>query len=383
MRILALLTDAYGGYGGISVANRHFLRGLCSWDACDEVVAVPLFMPNAPEPMPDNLVYRSEGTGNRAKFVASAIDAAIRQGPFDAIWCGHIDLMAFAAAIKTWVRAPLILHMHGIETWDPPQKLTRRVALHAVDAFISVSDVTRQRFLEWAPLSGDRGFVLPNTIDFSPFSPGLKRPDLLDEYNLHGRDVLMTMGRLVSRKRAKGFDKILEVLPDIAKERPRVTYLIAGKGPDRTRLEHKAVELGIRDRVVFTGFVPEDEKADYYRLADLYVMPSQGEGFGLVLLEAMACGIPVIASARDGSREAVLNGELGDMVDPCDSGELRRVILNHLPSSSGPDLGKLHDHFGAHAFGHRLKSVLCSILFKAPKLDYISQLKSFDGKDAT
>src|SRR5439155_2564410 len=99
---------------------------------------------------------------------------------------------------------------------------------------------------------------------------------------------------------------------------PNVVYVVCGEGPDRSRLERKAVGLGVRDRVVFTGFIPEALKADYYRLADAYVMPSRGEGFGIVFLEAMACGIPVMGSRLDGSREALLDGELGVLVNPDD-----------------------------------------------------------------
>ena len=73
---------------------------------------------------------------------------------------------------------------------------------------------------------------------------------------------------------------------------------------------------GLSDRVVFAGFIPEAEKADHYRLADAYVMPGRGEGFGFVFLEAMACGIPVVGSRLDGSREALRQGDLGILVDP-------------------------------------------------------------------
>jgi phosphatidyl-myo-inositol dimannoside synthase len=69
------------------------------------------------------------------------------------------------------------------------------------------------------------------------------------------------------------------------------------------------------------------EKADHFRLADAYVMPSRGEGFGFVFLEAMACGIPVIGSVADGSREALINGALGTLIDPDDAESIRRAVL--------------------------------------------------------
>src|SRR5438093_1943553 len=96
------------------------------------------------------------------------------------------------------------------------------------------------------------------------------------------------------------------------------------------RLESKAVSLGIGRHVLFIGYVPEEEKADYYRVADAFVMPGHGEGFGIVYLEAMACGIPVVASKADASREAVLDGQLGVLADPSNPQEIRAAIKEAL-----------------------------------------------------
>ena len=93
--------------------------------------------------------------------------------------------------------------------------------------------------------------------------------------------------------------------------------------------------LGVGSRVLFAGFIPEEGKADYYRLADAYVMPSRGEGFGIVFLEAMACGIPVLGSRVDGSREALLDGKLGLIVDQSDRNELISGILQTLARPRG------------------------------------------------
>jgi glycosyltransferase involved in cell wall biosynthesis len=142
--------------------------------------------------------------------------------------------------------------------------------------------------------------------------------------------VLLTVGRLASEERYKGFDEVLEALPELARERSDIAYLICGDGPDRPRLEAKAAALGIMDRVRFAGFVSEGQKGDFYRLADAYVMPSRGEGFGIVFLEALACGLPVLGSTADGSREALLDGAVGELVDPDDRDAIRNGILRTL-----------------------------------------------------
>ena len=109
-----------------------------------------------------------------------------------------------------------------------------------------------------------------------------------------------------------------------------VVYLIAGGGNDLSRLRTRAERLGVAHRVRFTGDFDERDKADIYALADVYAMPSRGEGFGFVFLEALASGLPVIGSRHDGGREALLGGELGLLVDPSSPGEVRQAILEQL-----------------------------------------------------
>src|SRR5205085_3283125 len=120
------------------------------------------------------------------------------------------------------------------------------------------------------------------------------------------------------------------ILPLLSRDIPNIAYLIVGDGSDRLRLEQKARQLGVAERVIFAGHISEEEKPDHYRLADAYVMPSSGEGFGIVYLEALACGIPVIGSKIDGSRDALRDGRLGILVNPKDSDELRAAILQAL-----------------------------------------------------
>jgi glycosyltransferase involved in cell wall biosynthesis len=91
---------------------------------------------------------------------------------------------------------------------------------------------------------------------------------------------------------------------------PSVKYLVIGRGDDRPRLEQLAQDLGVGDRVIFAGFVPTEALVDHYRVADAYIMPSQ-EGFGIVYLEAMACGIPVLSGDADGSADPLQDGRLG------------------------------------------------------------------------
>jgi len=106
---------------------------------------------------------------------------------------------------------------------------------------------------------------------------------------------------------------------------------------------------------VFAGFIPEADKAEYYRLADAYVMPSRGEGFGIVFLEAMASGVPVMGSQLDGSREALLEGELGVLVNPDDASEVVAGIVRTLSRPKG--VPERLDHFSFGRYRERVAAI--------------------------
>jgi glycosyltransferase involved in cell wall biosynthesis len=194
------------------------------------------------------------------------------------------------------------------------------------------------------------------------YAPGPKSPALIARYGLRDRKVIMTLGRLASLEQYKGFDVVVDAMPAVLKEVPNLAYLIVGDGDDRPRLESKVRSLGLSEHVIFTGYVDEAAKADHYRLADAYVMPSNGEGFGFVLLEALACGVPALASRLDGGREALRNGDLGILVDPRDREDVSRGILASLQAPRGqvPEGLSL---FAYPQFERRCKRVLDELLY--------------------
>ena len=361
MRVLVLLTDAFGGYGGIAQFNRNLLGALCLYTGCIEVVAMPRLIPGDPGRLPEKLIYITEGIGGKVNYLRTAFRLTKRRGEFDLIICGHINLLPVAYLFRLWFKIPILLVTHGIDAWNPTHSHLVNFLVSKIDYFISVSNFTKRRFLEWAKINENTGFLLPNAIHHELYTPGLKSPLLLKRYGLDNKKVIMTLGRLSDHERYKGFDEVIEVLPEVMREVPEIIYLIAGDGPDRNRLEGKARNLGLEDHVIFTGFVDEKEKAEYYRLADAYAMPSRGEGFGIVFLEAMACGVPVVASKVDGSREAVLNGKLGILVDPTNPSEVKAGILEALRRPKGviPDGLK---HFSFENFTSRLHTIIGKIL---------------------
>ena len=357
MRILVLLTDGFGSQGGIAKFNRDLLGALCAHPACVEVVALPRLMPEAPGPLPKKLTCDTSGVGGKIPYLRAVMSAMLHRGSFDLLVCGHINLVSLAASLRWRVRGPMVLNIHGVEAWRPPSRRLDRWQAGQVDAFLTVTELTKQRFIAWSHLGEALGHLLPNSIDKSGFGPGDPKPELARRYGLEQRTVVMTLARLSADERYKGVDEVLEAIPDLARGIPNLSYLICGDGTDRARLEAKAAQLGIRDRVVFTGRIPEETKADHYRLAHAFVMPGWGEGFGIVYLEALACGIPVLASAVDGSREAVRNGELGVLVDPREPGAVRDGIKQVLARPRGvvpPGL----DYFSIENFTRRTHQIV-------------------------
>ncbi|WP_263808686.1 glycosyltransferase family 4 protein [Salinibacter sp.] len=359
MNILALLTDAFGGRGGIAKFNRDLCRALSAEPLAAQVTALPRLAPVEPiEHVPPRVDYRPGASGSKVAYAWHVLRQTLNPQPptFDAVICGHINLLPVAAP-AAWIQgAPLLLVLHGIDAWTPHNSWLVRALLPQVDTFVTVSQCTKDRFLEWAPLRAEQGHVVPDCIDLAAYSPGPKREALLERYGLRNQTILLTLGRLSSDEQYKGHDEVLEVLPNLAEEIPDVAYLICGDGDDRPRLERKAERLGLSDRVVFAGYVPEEEKEDHYRLADAFVMPGRGEGFGIVYLEAMACGLPVVASSADASREAVRDGQLGTVVDPSDPEDVTTGILEALRAPHGVPDGL--DYFSYDTFVERWHRML-------------------------
>ena len=361
-KILALVPDAFGGHGGIALYNRDLLSAICRLKIASEVIAIPRVMPHQSEPLPDGLTYITTALNSKVKYVFHVLLTVLLNRGFRLIVCGHMNLLPLAIMVKMITHAPLLLEIYGIEAWNQPNMLFLRHLLKRVNCIISISEHTKRRFLEWSGVREENIQVLPNAINTSLYGMGPKNPALLDRYGLRGKTVLMTLGRLVSEEGYKGFDEIIDILPELSKEIPNIAYLIVGDGSDRRRLEEKARTLGTEDKVVFAGYISESEKADHYRLADVYVMPSQGEGFGFVYLEAMACGIPVVASSCDGSKEAVMDGKLGLLVNPRDRQEIKETTLKALKTPKAVPEGLRY--FSFESFIQRLEPVLSRTIRK-------------------
>jgi glycosyltransferase involved in cell wall biosynthesis len=263
---------------------------------------------------------------------------------------------------------PYTLVAHGIDIHAGlPQRTIE--SIRGAARLIAVSEWTRARVLGLGGTDSAKIDILPNTFDEIRFSPGKKSRALLERYSLRPDEkIILSVARLESRERYKGYDRIVEALPRIIAQFGEVRFLIVGSGEDRSRVEQLARDLGVSSAVVFAGFVDSSELADHYRLADVFAMPSTGEGFGIVFLEAVGSGVPVVAGNRDGSVDALDNGRLGMLVDPLDVNAIADAVSAALERRGDAlwfNPQALHEaasaRFGHRAFVQKLSEVMQSI----------------------
>lgn len=219
----------------------------------------------------------------------------------------------------------VVMYTHGEEVVQTAYNRLARLrgpALRASDVVLAVSRFTRDRLVSDFGVAGDRIRLVTPGVDLDRFTPG-------------GTDgtFVLGVGRLVERK---GFDRLIEGFAGVAAEFPLHRLVIAGRGPEEDRLRTLATDLGIANRVDLVGGVDDTTLTDLYRRCTLFAMPNRTlpdgdtEGFGLIFLEANACGKAVIGGRAGGAVDAIADGESGLLVDGDDpkavESALRRLL---------------------------------------------------------
>lgn len=185
------------------------------------------------------------------------------------------------------------------------------------------------------PVDPDRCVVLNHALD-----PFIKLPDLfvkpahlLKNYGLLAHDkVILSLSRITSKEKFKGYEQTIKALSRIKQSFPDVKYILAGPYDEneKIRILQLIKDEQLESNFILTGYLEETALADYFLMADLFVMPSKKEGFGIVFIEALAFGLPVICGNADGSIDAIRNKEMGTAIDPDDSALLEQTILQKL-----------------------------------------------------
>jgi len=226
-------------------------------------------------------------------------------------------LSAGAACLGRWVhRCPVLVTVYGSDILQVPRHpigawLTWLV-LSCCDRITAVSHALQKRVVQLG-VSPERVLVVPIGVDVTKFLPA---------DDVHRENLILFVGSLIERK---GVRYLLEAMPQILSVFPEYRLVIAGDGPEIISLKQRAVELGISRQVDFVGFQSQDNVRVLMQRARVVVLPSLEEGMGAVLVEAMACGTPVVASRVDGIQDVVTE-EVGVLVSPANPMELAEGI---------------------------------------------------------
>ncbi|WP_392534635.1 glycosyltransferase [Nostoc sp. C117] len=262
-------------------------------------------------------------------FASQLIGFGVWQHP-QLVFSSHLNFTPAAHQLKQLTGTPYWTIAHGIDAWNI-QNPALKTALHHADRILAGSHYTRDRLLREQNLDPEKVLVLPNTFDADNFQIAPKPDRLLKRYGLKPEQpIILTVARLSQSEQYKGYDKILTALPQIRQAIPNVHYILVGKGDDKPRIEELIAKYQLQDCVTLTGFVSDEELSSYYHLCDLFAMPSKAEGFGIVYLEALACGKPTLGGNQDGAQDALCHGELGALVDPDDVEAIAQTIIQIL-----------------------------------------------------
>lgn len=278
---------------------------------------------------------RPESLVMYAKFLACSAWLAVTRR-FAAVHAGRAlpeGLVAWLVARLTRRRVVIYAHGEELTGWGRGNKYRAMCfALRHADCVVANSEFTRQALIAMG-VAAPRISIIHPGVDTASFRPGLPAQDLRARLNLApGAKLLLSVGRL---QRRKGFDMVIRCLPALLDEGLDVHYAIVGIGEDRSYLTRLADECGVAGRVHLLGHVPSGDLPRWYNACDLFVLPNRDiagdtEGFGIVFVEAAACGKMAVAGLAGGTGSAVLDGVTGARVDGESLDQLTAILARVL-----------------------------------------------------
>jgi phosphatidyl-myo-inositol dimannoside synthase len=325
-RVLILLSEVYAD-GGIQRFNRTFLS------ACDRLGATCDVLS-----LGDGEAARQRWTEPRSVSIrvfghdkvrfALAVGAALLRVRYDFVVIGHVNLMSLVAAnlsLRPHGKTRVMLIGHGVDVWTGMDTWTRRRGIRSVDLVLAVSRYTAEMVRKQIPELGPERFcIFPNALSETWTERFATADSAGARVVAPGKRFLLSVTRLDPSERYKGIVAVIEALAML--EDTSVHYVVAGRGDDQAFLKKVAARFGLGDRVHFTGAVSDGELVTLYRECSAFVLPSGKEGFGIVFLEAMFFGAPIIAAAERGAVDVVHHEKTGLLVPYGDTVSLRAAI---------------------------------------------------------
>ncbi|MCK4429328.1 MAG: glycosyltransferase family 4 protein, partial [Candidatus Aenigmarchaeota archaeon] len=269
-------------------------------------------------------VYAGDLIQEIKRFTEKGVILA-KQEDFDIIHC-H-DWMTFPAGIKTkeFSGKPLILHVHATELdrscggCNPYVYDIEKDAFNKADKVIAVSEYTKDLIATGYGINRDKIEVVHNAITFE----GIKKNKPCNQ-----KKIVLYFGRLSMHK---GPDYFIRAAKKVLEHEDDILFVVAGSGEMLAEMIDLACDLGISDKIMFTGRLKDEEVKKMYELADLYVLPSVSEPFGITVLEAASNGVPVIISKNAGVKEVLTNCFQADFWDVEDIANKIISVLRYTP----------------------------------------------------
>lgn len=310
--------------GGVSRYCRYQVTALRELLGTDAVSVLSLFPPDGRGfEVPFDASFASFGgsPAGKAFFAAASVWAAVSRRP-TAVWCGHVHLAPLGLAVSRLTGARLALNVYGAEVWTSLGP-TRRLALRNADHLLSDCHATLDYVLGKKLRSPSGTSVHWDCVDVKRFGPG-QADGVLQRYGIPDAGpatTLLTLARLTKEERHKGVDRLIQVVAELRDQPLRL--VVAGGGNWVDGLRTMACDLGVGEKVHFTGRVDEADLVDVYRSCDIFSLITTkgfgtGEGLPLTPIEAAACGKPILVGNQDGSVEAVEDGVTGYVLEPTD-----------------------------------------------------------------
>jgi phosphatidylinositol alpha-1,6-mannosyltransferase len=365
-RVLLGLFSELDTPGGVQRAGRHVAAVMSEFAAGHGMDCRLLSLNDSPELHrmavgTREFVFRGSARG-RARFSAAAVRAARRRAKL--VVAGHPFLAPVARGTKFFARqAKSIVWTHGLEVWEPLSILRRRALCNA-ELVIAPTNDTAIHVESQQRVPRERIRVLPWALDPQFEALLTTKPGPALPANFPAGRVILTVGRWFADERYKGMDTLITALPRLLTEWPDVQLVAVGDGDDQGWLEQIADGRGVRRHVHFFSGLTYSEIAACYQACEIFALPSRGEGFGLVYLEAMACGKPVIGGAHGGAPEVIDDGRTGYLVQHGDAGQLATSLEALLADPAlGREMGargreRVEREFRFNVFAKSLKKIL-------------------------
>jgi phosphatidylinositol alpha-1,6-mannosyltransferase len=325
-----VLAPALNAIGGIQSYTLTLFRALRDVLGEDQVRLVAVR--EEPEALQNGRVALRPSV--KFRFLSSTLAAVISWSP-DLMICAHVGVAPVARLVQRFTGIPYWLVLYGIEVWGDLSAV-KRDALRAAQRYVAITRFTLNATIARHKLIALTPLILPPTLP----KGSLRSPET-DYLTLNDsrRPMVLTVGRIAASEQYKGHDVMLEAWPLVLHQIPDAVYWIVGDGDDRQRLEQRARELGIAGSLHFAGSVSPDELDVCYDRCCIFAMPARteldarlprGEGFGIVFLEAMAHGRPVVGPCVGAPAEFIRPGEHGLLVDPRDPVKVAQALIELL-----------------------------------------------------